>query len=30
MNEEARIISPDDMVEDLAAEISLRPRTMDE
>ncbi len=30
MNEEARVISPDDTVEDLAADISLRPRTMDE
>ena len=30
MNEEARVISPDDTVEDLAAEISLRPRTMNE
>jgi Holliday junction DNA helicase RuvB len=30
MNEEARLISPDDTVEDLAAEVSLRPRTMDE
>jgi len=30
MNEEARVISPDDTVEDLAVDISLRPRTMDE
>ncbi|MEE8495438.1 MAG: Holliday junction branch migration DNA helicase RuvB, partial [Xanthomonadales bacterium] len=30
MNEEVRLISPDDTVEDLAAETSLRPRTMDE
>ncbi len=30
MNEEARIISPDDSYEDLAADISLRPKTMDE
>jgi len=30
MNEEARVISPDDTDEDLVAEISLRPRTMDE
>ena len=30
MIEEARVISPDDTVEDLAADISLRPRTMDE
>ncbi len=30
MNEEARVISPDDTNEDLAADISLRPRTMDE
>ncbi len=30
MNEEARVISPDDTVEDRAADISLRPRTMDE
>ena len=30
MNEEARIITPDDTVEDLTADISLRPRTMDE
>ena len=30
MSEEERIISPDDTSEDLIAEISLRPRTMDE
>jgi len=30
MNEEARVISPDDTTEDLVAEINLRPRTMDE
>ncbi len=30
MNEEARLISPNDTVEDLVAEISLRPKTMDE
>jgi len=30
MNEEARIISPDDTVEDLAVGTSLRPRSMDE
>ncbi len=30
MNEEARFISPDDTAEDFAADISLRPRTMDE
>ncbi len=30
MNEEARIISPDDTVEDLAVDTSLRPRSMDE
>jgi Holliday junction DNA helicase RuvB len=30
MNEEARVISPDDTNEDVVADISLRPRTMDE
>jgi len=30
MNEEERVISPEDTIEDLTAEISLRPRTMDE
>jgi Holliday junction DNA helicase RuvB len=30
MNEEARVISPDDTIEDRAADISLRPKTMDE
>jgi len=30
MNEEERVISPDDTAEDLAADISLRPKTMDE
>jgi len=30
MNEEERVISPEDSSEDLVAEISIRPRTMDE
>ena len=30
MNEEERIISPEDNNEDLTAEITLRPKTMDE
>jgi Holliday junction DNA helicase RuvB len=30
MNEEARVISPEDTAEDLAADFSLRPKTMDE
>ncbi len=30
MNEEERVISPEDISEDLVAEVSLRPRTMDE
>ena len=30
MNEEERIISPEDNNEDLAVEITLRPKTMDE
>ena len=30
MDEEERVISPEDTIEDLTAEISLRPRTMDE
>ncbi len=30
MNEEERVISPEDTIEDLTMEVSLRPRTMDE
>jgi Holliday junction DNA helicase RuvB len=30
MNEETRIISPEDTIEDLSVELSLRPKTMDE
>ena len=30
MNEEDRLISPEDSIEDVSAEISLRPKTMDE
>jgi Holliday junction DNA helicase RuvB len=30
MNEEERVISPEDISEDLVAEVSLRPKTMDE